>query len=83
MSLSTATIAEFAAQFIDNLEAHGNRQFLHAAFVVADLDDEGDVRILLQATDDNHLATIKVFQAAQIQQTLALAQRQQFFEDDE
>ena len=81
MTLTTATIAEFAAQFIDNLEEHGNRDFLHAAIVVADLDEEGDVRILLQASSDNHIATIKVFQAAQLHQTLELANRP-LFEDD-
>jgi hypothetical protein len=82
VTLTTANIAEFAAEFIDNLEEVGNREFLHAAIVVADLDDDGDVRILLQATNDNHIATIKVFQAAQMQQTLLLANRPPIDFDD-
>lgn len=83
MTLTTANIAEFAAQFIDNLDEHGNREFLHAVIVVADLDDEGDVRILLQATNDNHVATVKVLQAAQLHQTLLLAERRPIEFDEE
>ena len=60
MILTTATIAEFAAQFIDNLEEHGNRKFQHAAIIVTDLDEDGDVRVLLQATSNNHVANVSV-----------------------
>jgi hypothetical protein len=76
-TLSKQDLGVFALEFLDNLtdvdaEAGEERVYYSAMFLVADLDEDGDIRILMRTTSDNGLSNVRVLQEAQLQQVLAM-----------
>lgn len=77
-TISKQGLGNFALGFLDNLmkvdENEGKeREYYVAIMLVADLDEEGDVRVALQSTSENGMVNVRVLQEAQFQQTLMLA----------
>jgi hypothetical protein len=77
-TFDTHDLGLMAAKFLDNLEGDAgtkDREWHQAVFVVADLDDEGDVRVAMRTSSTDGLTNIQVLQAAQLAQTQAMIGR--------
>lgn len=75
--LSKKDLGVMALDFLDNLtEADGeDHEYYAAIFLVADLDEDGDIRVSRRTSINNGLVNIRVLQEAQLLETQAMLRK--------
>lgn len=70
-TLTKQDLGVLALDFLDNLtqEDGDDGEYYSAIFIVADLDDEGDVRVSMRTSGSHGMSNLRVLQAAQLTET--------------
>lgn len=73
-TLTKQDLGVFALDFLDNLTdvdaCDGvEREYYAAAFIVTDLDEDGDIRVAMRTSLSNGMVNLRVLQAAQLLET--------------